>query len=107
MAISNAHHERRNKSKSVIFEYMLHIGSSQITLRSMAHNTLDNKSTFVQVMPSGSKPLPEPKLIKIFDTILRHYSTECYHIVFWRESNVAAIHDDVIKWKLFGVTGPL
>ena len=37
----------------------------------MVQHTTDDKSTIVQV-PDGTNPLPEPVLIKIFETIWRH-----------------------------------
>ena len=45
------------------------------------------------LVPWGTKPLHQPMLIKIND------DRQCH----W----VTIIHDDVIKWKHFRVTGPL
>ena len=53
--------------------------SCDIDIRWMTSNTFDNNSILVQVracfVPSKNKPLPEPKLTKIYIAICRQWAT--------------------------------
>ena len=44
----------------------------EIALMWLSLDLTNDKSTLVQVMPSGNKPLPEPMLTQISDAIWHH-----------------------------------